>query len=500
MGQRVLLISTNRCTAPDPVFPLGLAYLSAALEAAGHEARWYDLQVDAEPLDAVLSDFRPDLVGVSVRNIDDVLIRRQETYFDCLPEICSLVRRVAGCPVVLGGSGFSVFPRELLAMSGADYGICGAGEDPLVCLLRALSGSGDLQSVPGLVLRDGNSIRCSPPAHDYPRGTQAGTSRPHGRGALSVPAPIHGTRPARIVDYYLASGGMLNLQTQRGCACHCCYCTYPVIEGRAHRRHHPEQVAEELAEIERSGGRYAFIVDSVFNSSVRHVSEICEAILRRNLTLKWGCFLRPQGLTPELVRLMARAGLAHAEFGSDSLSDKVLGAYQKGFSFEEVRESSELARREKIDFCHFLIAGGPGETDATLTESFERSRLLEGAVFMAVVGMRIYPGTSLFFRAVAEGRIAPDANLLSPIYYLGDGLTQEHVFHRLEQFARQAPNWIVGDPVPGYARLVERLRKRGVMGPLWSYLSIIQRFWPVGTGGLPGSDTETARPVLPDPK
>ena len=68
---------------------------------------------------------------------------------------------------------------------------------------------------------------------------------------------------------------------------------------------------------------------------------------------------------------------------------------------------------------------------------------------MAVVGMRIYPGTDLFERAVAEGRIARDADLLAPTYYLAPGLTAEAVFAQLEEFARRSPNWIVGDPAPG---------------------------------------------------
>ena len=57
------------------------------------------------------------------------------------------------------------------------------------------------------------------------------------------------------------------------------------------------------------------------------------------------------------------------------------------------------------------------------------------------------------------------------------------VFAQLQEFARLAPNWIVGDPAPAYTRLVERLRKKGAVGPLWSYFSTIQRLWPQGVNG-----------------
>ena len=82
-------------------------------------------------------------------------------------------------------------------------------------------------------------------------------------------------------------------------------------KGRRHRRRPPESIADEFEELQRLGARYAFVVDSVFNSSPAHVIETCEAILRRGVKLAWGCFLRPQGLDAEQMGLMA-PGRAHA--------------------------------------------------------------------------------------------------------------------------------------------------------------------------------------------
>ena len=250
-----------------------------------------------------------------------------------------------------------------------------------------------------------------------------------------------------------------------------------MIEGKNHRRRPPEIVAAELENLQQQGAKFVFIVDSVFNSTPRHVTEICEAILRRNVKISWGCFLRPRGLTAELMDLMARAGLTHIEFGTDSFSDVTLDTYMKHFTFEDVFESSELTRKRNLDSCHFLICGGPGETLATLHEGFENSLRLKNTAIMAVVGMRIYPGTPLFAQAVAEGVIQPDADLLAPAYYLAPGLTEEMIFSKLREFSRRSPSWIAGDPLPGYQELIQRLRKRGVVGPLWSYLSTVQRLW-----------------------
>ena len=349
----------------------------------------------------------------------------------------------------------------MLRLTGADYGICGEGEAALVALLAALENGGELARVPGLLFWQDGAIRVN--------AASAGTFEAELTEA---------NRPAAITAHYLASGGMLNIQTQRGCGFRCSYCTYPLIEGRRHRCRPPELVAAEFEQLERLGARYVFIVDSVFNSSPRHVTGVCEAILQRQVKLSWGCFLRPQGLTADLLKLMARAGLAHIEFGSDSFCDEVLAACQKDFTFEDIVQASEAAREANVNFCHFLISGGPGETPETLAQGFRNSQRLKAGAIMALVGMRIYPGTALFERAVTEGRIRRNAELLAPTYYLAPGLTQEEVFAQLQKFAQFSPHWIVGDPTPAYHSLVERLRRRGVLGPLWTYFAMLQRIRP----------------------
>jgi radical SAM superfamily enzyme YgiQ (UPF0313 family) len=461
MASRILLISINRYSKPEAVFPLGLAHINAALRRAGHDTRWIDFNIDSQPLAAVLEEYHPHFVGVSVRNIDDVLIRKRETCFGGLNAITETVRRVNPCPVILGGCGYSIFPERLLELAQADYGIHGEGEESFPSLIAALAKGDDVTAIPGLVYRQGEGIVANP--------------RPSWRGTEGLETQ---DRPAGVVNYYLKENGMLNVLSQRGCAHTCCYCTYPLIVGHVCRRRPPEIVAEEMAQLKQQGAKYVFIVDAVFNSSSRHVAETCEAILRRRLKIRWACFLRPQGLTAPLMDLMARAGLAHIEFGSDSFCDSVLEAYGKRLTFDDIRQSGELARANGVDHCHFLICGGPGETAETLETSYENSRHLNDAVIMAMVGMRIYPGTPLWERALEEGRIARDTDLLTPAYYLAPGLAEDEIFARLQQFSMRSPNWITGDPPPAYTRLVARLRGQGIVGPLWGYFPMIQRLWP----------------------
>ncbi len=460
MRGKVLLLSINRCESPCPVFPLGLACLDAVLRPAGYETRWLDLQADTQSVQDVAASFQPDFVGISLRNIDDVVIKRRQTFFDPLATVTREVRCACAAPVILGGTGFSIFPQALLQLSGADFGIQGEGEASLPALLGALEERADYTAIPGLVYRRNGSIVANP-------------AQPLDLAALNPP-----TRPDSVTGYYLRETGMLNLQTQRGCSCHCQYCTYPLIEGARFRRRPPQAVAEEMAQLHRRGVKYAVIVDSIFNSSAEHVQQVCQAVLERNLKMRWACFLRPAGLTADLMQLMARAGLAHVEFGTDSFCDSVLAAYGKGFTFDDVFRSHEMARQAKVDCCHFLICGGPGETRDTLEEGFRNSLRLKDAAILALVGMRIYPGTPLHAQVRRERPLPPDDALLQPHYYVSGALTQDEVFERLQDFSRRSPAWIVGDPPPRYVELAARLRSRGVIGPLWSYWTAAQRLAP----------------------
>jgi hypothetical protein len=121
-----------------------------------------------------------------------------------------------------------------------------------------------------------------------------------------------------------------------------------------------------------------------------------------------------------------------------------------------------------------------------MEETFANSRLLPSTTIMARVGMRVYPGTPLYQRLNGEkgGKSLPP--LLEPHYYVSPALTEDVIFARLRQVEKDMPNWIFGDPPPGYFRLAERLRKKGFVGPLWSYFPMLQRL---------GNPAETAPPI-----
>ncbi len=459
---RVLLINLNKYDQPYPVYPAGVAYIDGALRAAGHVTGIWDARMAVEPLEDCVARFRPDFVGISLRNIDNVQCHNPKSFIHELVGLCRRVRAATAAPIVLGGSGFSVFPREIFALGGIDYGIHGAGERTLVRLIAALrAGGGDaaLGGIAGLVFRGGDGAVRAVPCD--------------AESATFSTAPHH---DPELLRAYLAQGSLPGVQTQRGCPLHCCYCTYPLIEGARSRFLGAEAVVEEMRRLAALGTKYVFFVDSVFNTSEAHVRAVCEALIRADLGVQWECFLRPRGLTRELLRLMQRAGLSHIEYGSDSLSDPVLRSYGKSFTFDDIRRASELAHELGMRYSHFIIFGGPGETRATVEETLARAELLPGAYYFGTLGMRIYPDTPLWQLAAPEAHgESPADYLVEPRFYIAPEFTLESLHARLREYQAKNPNWIVGDPPPAFTETMEKLRRRGVHGSMWEYAELLQR-------------------------
>ena len=114
----VLLISANteRINLPTP--PYGLALVAAAVRAAGHEVVVLDLLREAEPHDATaraIQALRPDVIGISVRNIDDQCMERPRFLLHQVSGVVTLCRAWSPAPLVLGGAGYSIFPAAALA-------------------------------------------------------------------------------------------------------------------------------------------------------------------------------------------------------------------------------------------------------------------------------------------------------------------------------------------------------------------------------------------------
>jgi radical SAM superfamily enzyme YgiQ (UPF0313 family) len=407
--RRLLLVSANRERYPEPVFPIGAAYVAEAARQAGAEVRILDLSVARFPelaLRRAIHAFQPDLVGLSLRNLDNSGYPFTPFYLPQYQALVKVIRDATKAPVVLGGAAFAMFPEQFLDRLGAEAGVIGDGEAGLGEILAGGLPGGD-RVVQG-VLPDLEPV-----------------TFPSGIGRMLPRWSRHRT---------------IGVQSARGCPHRCLYCSYPTLEGRVIRRRPPERITEDLAFLAAHGKKEFFFVDSSFNADEAHLAAVLEAILRRGLRIRFACYLEPKMADPNLFGLLAKAGCEAIDFGVDSAAPALLRSMQKGFTQEDILRSSEACQRAGIDFCHSLIFGGPGETLATLRETIALVRECRPTAVTPMTGLRIYPGTDLERRARAEGLLAPDDDLFEPRFHFG-GWDPDELIATVHREAGRSMNW-----------------------------------------------------------
>ncbi len=453
---RVLLVSVNREINPSPVAPLGISYIAGAARTAGHEVAVLDLcfSRDVEgDTDRAIRRFAPELIGISIRNVDNLTFPASVSYLDEIQVTVTALKRATRSPVVAGGPGFSIFPERLLSLLDLEFGIIGEGEETFCLLAQHLSEGRSAPHLPNLIRR----------------GEPAGST-------IRKVVPLTGSgRPARdLLDSarYLKLGGMANLQTKRGCPFRCTYCTYPHLGSATLRLRPPAEVVEELASmVVGSGLDQVFFVDDIFTWPPEHAMGICEEIVARRLQVGWTCFATPLGMTEELARAMKRAGCGGVEFGTDAASPVTLRALGKPFPQEEIRTASQACRAAGLPDAHYLIFGGPGETPETAAETIAFFDELKPRAVLAFLGIRIYPNTPLHRIAIADSLISGEDNLLFPRFYISPGIGAEELKAVVGSHAECRPNWVVpGLGIRSDPALLAALRRNGFRGPLWNLL------------------------------
>jgi lipid biosynthesis B12-binding/radical SAM protein len=432
-----LLVSTNRVVTPFPVYPLGVAHLLGALEEAGYRASHYDLLAHdgLAGLGDILKERDFDLIGLSIRNLDTVDSTAPEAFMDGVIETVAFIRQYSQAPLVLGGPAFSIMPETIMDLLKADYGVVGEGEKMLVWLAAELE-AGRTPSRKILSSKSSETV-WHKVVYDQ-----------------------------KIADHYLGWGGMLNIQTKRGCPYRCSYCSYPVLEGKTYRTRDPEEVAAEVMRVGAEyGAKCIFFTDSVFNDTQGHYLEVAEALIRAGNKTPWCGYFRPQNLTGEDLALMKRAGLSAMELGTDAGCNTTLAGLQKDFTFEDVVRVNDLAISQGVPCAHFVIFGGPDETRETLAEGLANIENLNNTVVFAFTGIRILPGTAMHQRAIDDGVMAADQSLLEPFFYFSPHIEQQEIDRTIREAWRGRLDRIY--PSSEMQERVTRLHSKGYVGPLW---------------------------------
>lgn len=429
---------------PMPMVPLGVMYLSSALESAlgpEVEVTLFDMVIIPSEVDAHamladrLREWRPDLIG----------LRGFSCQAEAFGQVASLAKQIVPEAVVLaGGPHASTGSPSLYREPHIDLVVPGEGEETMVELVRAHRAGEPLTSVAGVGWLEDGEIRSSAPrpaiadldAIDFPDYSLLDLD--HYQGQLTMTG-------------FLAKHRFTSLFTSRGCHYRCIYCHDNF--GKRVRYRSPDDVIEEMGQlIEEQGVREFHIVDDIFNADRERALEIFDRIVRRGwkIAIAFPNGLRGDLMDEELVAAAREAGTYHWCIAIESASPRIQRLIRKNNKLDRVFESIRLADRHGIFTATFLMVGFPTETEEEMWQTIDfnvRSSAHFTHIFMATP----FEGTGLFDLAREHGFEAPE------------GIIRYEDIHREGgRFSIVPPERIQEIIVSGYNRFVfdpHRLRR-----------------------------------------
>lgn len=351
-----------------PYVPLGLLYLSSHLRGRGVGVEIYDSTFGSrEELLGIIERERPRVVGV----YGNLLTRRN---------VLAIAERAraCGCRVVLGGPEPANYAAEYLN-GGADAIVSGEGEVALEALVRAEDFSSDLSRVPGIQYLEGGGVvrnQAAPLIADLDQ--QAWPDRER----VDIPRYLNTWRARH-------GRGSVSVITARGCPYHCRWCSHSVY-GKTHRRRSPAGVAEE---VEWIVGRYEpemlWMADDVFTIHPGWILKYAEEMRKRGLKIPFECITRADRMNLAMARALAELGCFRVWIGSESGSQKILDAMQRGVRVEQVREAVRLLKEHGIETGMFLMWGYDGEDLGDIEATVEHVKSCRPDVFLTTVSYPI---------------------------------------------------------------------------------------------------------------
>lgn len=441
-----------------PLYPIGLSYLAAVL--MDHEVRifdpnYYDYPASLDVLKKEVAGFQPDVVGISIRNVDTTQRKDLFVNFKTVkPTLDAVLKVKPDTKIVAGGTGFSIHARDIMSMlPEIGYGVYLEGEESFPELLSNLEMP---EKVKGVFYRCNAEIIFSGPRMSPDFAT--------------LPMPRRDSGVIDITHYHGPLYNIVGVQSKRGCVYSCAYCTYVFLNESKVRLRKPALVVDEIEELVNKFGVKKFtFVDSLFNMPESHAREICEEMIRRKIDVIWGAWLTPVKVTEEFLLLMREAGCRHIGFSPDAVTDRGMDVLQKGFSASDLERSIQLAKKIKgVAFGYGFFCSYPGmtmrETLKTLFMFFRIPLVLPGRGGVGLGWIRVEPYTDLFAMAVKEGVMAQDIKMvpeneeeLAKLFYAPRSQWLQTLIFDVVLFLTGK---VLKPALIGFFRLIARLRGR----------------------------------------
>ena len=479
---KILLINSNRFKHPWPVIPFGLCYIATILEANGsHNVCFLDLcfSLDCnEDIQKAVRNFVPDVIGISIRNIDDT--GGYNIHFlleDVKNDVVDYCKKEFSGPIVIGGPSVGIGGREMLEYFDLEYAVRGDGEAVMLEFVKRIENRQPLEGLKGLIIRRDKTII----QDNEPFRVQ---------DLDSMPFP----KPLRYLDLdrYRRYGSPVQIQTKRGCALRCSYCTYNNIEGKQYRLINPRRVADEIEIlVKETGINHVEFADSIFNIPLSHAKEVLREVISKSLDLKLHTMgLSPAAVDEELLDLMKSAGFNEVDIGAESACDSILESLFKDFKRSDVISTANLLKKKKIPVTWFLMLGALAETRETVLETLNTMGRLASKwdlVFVST-GVRVYNGSPLAEEIRKHDIHCTSDNFLRPVKIEPEKIGLADIQTIAKRYSFRFPNFYFYEKehiIPGWILIIGNFLLKAFHSrqPVWRLLVLLKRIeWALGIG------------------
>jgi len=366
-----------------PFIPLGLAYLGAVAEKAGHQVTIIDCQAEKltqETFLARIAQTPSDVIGVTSTTL---------LYKSAMKLITIAKQAHPQAKTMLGGSHGTFWDENALnEHPSLDIVVRREGELTFIELLDKLQSQASLANVLGITYRNGDKI-------------VRNADRPFIEDLDSIPFPAHHLMPLESLK---RDGKILfPLISSRGCVFWCDFCSTVRMFGRGYRWRSPKNVVDEMQLIhDKYGVKQVTFYDDAFSVDRKRVIQICDELHARKLDMMWDCGTRVDMVDRELLQTMRNAGCFAVWLGVESGSEAILGAMNKSIKLDQTRKAYKTAHEVGLMTIANVVLGFPGETEKTARETIRFVKELNPDDVGFYVATP-YPGTPMYDEVIKNG-------------------------------------------------------------------------------------------------
>jgi radical SAM superfamily enzyme YgiQ (UPF0313 family) len=363
---------------------LGLAYLGAVAEQAGHQVTVIDCQGEKLSYDS----FRQRIAAVPS---DVIGVTSTTLLYNSAKTIMETAREVHPSAVtMIGGSHVSFWDENALnETKSLDVIVRREGEQTFLELLQRIEEKKNFEGVQGTTIRTSNGkiIRNEDRSFLHDLDT--------------LPSPAYHLLP--LDSYHRMGKTIFPIVTSRGCVQWCDFCSTVRMFGRGYRVRNPKKVVDDMEMLHNKYGQSQFtFYDDAFTINRKHTLELCADIKARKLNLEWDCETRVDAVDKELLEKMKDAGCITIWFGVESGSEKILGKMHKKINRDQVREAFKMTQKTGMMTIASAVIGFPGETEETAWETINFINSLNPDDIGCYVATP-YPGTPMYEEVIKNG-------------------------------------------------------------------------------------------------